>query len=87
MLIRMLSNNAFLAGRVRPVSMLLAGLVLFGMPEMKMGPNQVSLQASGKGVYEGTGIIVRCSSGKRIWKAAVVLPGIGIAEFIFDVIY
>jgi hypothetical protein len=151
--------NAFLAGIVRPASMLLAGLVLFGMaannvtvqaaetvrpvavncdvhstlcrqtisgtevtldispkpvnamkelkfritlagkqpaavpyidlgmPGMKMGPNKVSLQARGKGVYEGTGIIVRCPSGKRIWKAAIALPGIGIAEFIFDVIY
>lgn len=58
-----------------------------GMPGMKMGPNQVSLQAMGAGVYEGRGIIVRCPSGKRIWKAAVVLPGIGIAEFVFDVIY
>ena len=58
-----------------------------GMPGMKMGPNQVSLQAMGAGAYEGSGIIVRCPSGKRIWKAAVALPGIGIAEFIFDVIY
>lgn len=58
-----------------------------GMPGMKMGPNQVSLQARSKGVYEGSGIIVRCPSGKRIWKAEVVLPGIGIAEFIFNVLY
>ncbi|MFH2220494.1 MAG: hypothetical protein ABII68_12660 [Pseudomonadota bacterium] len=58
-----------------------------GMPGMKMGPNRVSLRPVGNGVYEGTGIIVRCPSGKRIWKATVTLPGAGIAEFVFDVIY
>lgn len=58
-----------------------------GMPGMKMGPNRVSLQPVGNGVYEGTGIIVRCPSGKRTWKATVTLPGAGTAEFVFDVIY
>jgi len=58
-----------------------------GMPGMKMGPNQVPLKSLGNGVHEGTGIIVRCPSGKRIWKATVVVPNIGAAEFIFDVIY
>jgi hypothetical protein len=58
-----------------------------GMPGMKMGPNQVFMKTIGAGVYEGVGIIVRCPSGKKIWKAAVALPGIGIAEFVFDVIY
>jgi hypothetical protein len=35
-----------------------------GMPGMKMGPNRVFLKSNGKGVYSGTGIIVRCPSGK-----------------------
>jgi len=58
-----------------------------GMPGMKMGPNRVSLQSVGNGVYEGTGIIVRCPSGKKVWKATVAVPNMGTAEFIFDVIY
>jgi hypothetical protein len=58
-----------------------------GMPGMKMGPNRVSLQVLEHGVYEGTGIIVRCPSGKRIWKATVTVPDMGSVEFVFDVIY
>jgi len=58
-----------------------------GMPGMKMGPNRVLLKSKDKGVYSGTGIIVRCPSGKRIWKATVTIPDMGSAEFIFDVIY
>ena len=58
-----------------------------GMPGMQMGPNRVFLKSNGKGVYSGTGTIVRCPSGKRIWKATVTVPGMGSVEFIFDVIY
>ena len=58
-----------------------------GMPGMKMGPNTVRLEKVGEGVYEGTGIIVRCPSGRRVWKAAVNLPGLETVEFIFDVVY
>lgn len=58
-----------------------------GMPGMKMGPNRVPLKSLGNGVHEGTGIIVRCPSGKKVWKATVIVPNMGTAEFIFDVIY
>ena len=58
-----------------------------GMPGMKMGPNRVSLKSIGKGVYAGTGTIVRCPSGKKIWQATVTVPDLGSVEFIFDVIY
>ncbi len=59
-----------------------------GMPGMNMGPNQVKLRkAEGENIYQGTGIIVRCPSGRRTWKAAVTIPDVGTAEFIFDVIY
>ena len=58
-----------------------------GMPGMKMGPNRVFLKSNGKGVYSGTGTIVRCPSGKRIWKATVTVPDMGSVEFIFDVVY
>jgi hypothetical protein len=58
-----------------------------GMPGMKMGPNRVFLKSNGKGIYSGTGTIVRCPSGKKIWKATVTVPDRGSVEFIFDVIY
>jgi hypothetical protein len=58
-----------------------------GMAGMKMGPNRVFLKSGGKGVYCGTGTIVRCPSGNRIWKARVTVPDKGFVEFIFDVIY
>jgi hypothetical protein len=58
-----------------------------GMPAMKMGPNQVALKPMGPGTYEGSGVIVRCPSGKRTWFANVIVPGSGEVKFIFDVIY
>ncbi len=58
-----------------------------GMPGMNMGPNRVILKSAGPGAYEGRGIIVRCPSGRKIWRATVTVPDIGRAEFIFNVIY
>ena len=57
------------------------------MPAMDMGRNRVSLKLNDKDVYEGSGIIVRCKSGHRIWRATVNFPGMGKVDFIFDVIY
>lgn len=57
------------------------------MPGMKMGPNRVFLKSNAKGIYSGSGNIVRCPSGKKIWKATVTVPDNGFVEFIFDVIY
>ena len=58
-----------------------------GMPGMDMGPNRVSLKSLKAGVYEGTGIIVRCPSGRRTWYAKVTIPDSGTVKFVFDVIY
>jgi hypothetical protein len=58
-----------------------------GMPGMNMGPNRVILKPAGPGAYEGRGIIVRCPSGRKIWRATVKISNIGQAEFIFNVIY
>jgi hypothetical protein len=58
-----------------------------GMPGMKMGPNRVVLKEVGEGIYEGAGVIVRCSSGRRTWRATVTFPDLGEVKFIFDVIY
>ena len=57
------------------------------MPAMNMGRNRVSLKLNDKDVYQGFGVIVRCKSGHRTWRATVDFPGIGKADFIFDVIY
>jgi len=58
-----------------------------GMPGMNMGPNRVQLKSTGNGTYEGSGVIVRCPSGRRTWQATVTIPAVGQAEFILDVIY
>jgi hypothetical protein len=58
-----------------------------GMPGMDMGPNRVELRPVKDNVYEGEGVIVRCPSGRRTWKATVTLPESGKVEFVFDVIY
>ena len=57
------------------------------MPGMTMGPNRVVLKRAGENTYQGTGVIVRCPSGRRTWKATVTVPGEGSAEFVFDVVY
>jgi hypothetical protein len=58
-----------------------------GMPGMDMGRNRVNLKPKGDGTYEGSGIIVRCPSGRKTWKAKITVPDAGVVEFIFDVIY
>jgi hypothetical protein len=57
------------------------------MPAMDMGANQVRLKDHGDGVFEGRGVIVRCRSGHKTWRARVTLPGLGRADFVFDVVY
>jgi len=58
-----------------------------GMPGMIMGSNRVVLKRAGDNTYRGTGVIVRCPSGRRTWKATVTVPDNGSAEFVFDVVY
>ena len=58
-----------------------------GMPGMNMGRNRVILKRTGELVYRGEGVIVRCPSGRRTWKARVTVPDVGSVEFVFDVIY
>lgn len=58
-----------------------------GMPGMTMGPNRVVLKRAGENAYRGTGVIVRCTSGLRTWKATVTVSDKRSAEFVFDVVY
>lgn len=57
------------------------------MPGMNMGRNRVVLEQSGESIFQGKGIIVRCPSGRRTWKAKITAPNVGSVEFVFDVIY
>jgi hypothetical protein len=42
------------------------------MPGMYMSNNKVSLSHKGEGIYEGRGVIVRCPSGRKVWRAVIV---------------
>jgi nitrogen fixation protein FixH len=55
------------------------------MRGMEMGPNRVSLSRQTDGSFRGTGVIVRCPSGRKEWDAAVTVPGKGKAVFRLDV--
>jgi hypothetical protein len=80
-----LSFKVTLTGKLSPAPR--APYIDLGMPGMKMGPNRVQLKSAGNDTYEGQGVIVRCPSGRRIWRATVIIPAVGQADFIFDVIY
>jgi len=55
------------------------------MTGMEMGRNRVDLSRGTDGRYRGTGVFVRCSSGRRDWEATVTAPGAGKAVFRFAV--
>jgi hypothetical protein len=64
------------------------------MPGMAMGPNRVRMKRVGNNTsrvgnntYEGQGVIVKCPSGRRTWKATVSLPDAEVMDFVFDVLY
>ncbi len=78
-----LTFTVTLAGE-KPVA---APYIDLGMPGMNMGRNRVCLKPAGELIYRGEGIIVRCPSGRRTWKAKVTVPDVGSVEFVFDVIY
>lgn len=48
--------------------------VKFSMPGMHMGRNEVILVRTNDGRYAGKGIIPRCPSGKKLWRATVEIP-------------
>jgi nitrogen fixation protein FixH len=55
------------------------------MPGMFMGENKVRLEPAGEGLWKGRGAIVRCPSGRNVWRAVVSVPGRGNAAFTFEV--
>lgn len=57
------------------------------MPGMYMGKNRVLLTRSPDGTYRGKGVIPRCRSGRKLWRAAADIPGAGKVDFSFNVSY
>lgn len=55
------------------------------MPGMDMGKNQVALARKKNCLYQGKGIIVKCKSGRRLWKATVISEKLNNPAFTFDV--
>ena len=56
------------------------------MPGMVMGENRVRLKPLADGSYRGTGIIVRCPSGRTVWKASISIKErerVTTADFLF----
>jgi hypothetical protein len=51
------------------------------MEGMEMGRNRVDLSRGKDGRYHGTGVFVRCQSGRHDWEATVTAPGAGKAVF------
>ncbi|MBI5101113.1 MAG: hypothetical protein HZB33_04690 [Nitrospirae bacterium] len=62
------------------------------MPGMYMHDNRIRLRPNADGSYEGEGVLPRCTSGRRLWKAEVIMQrkdgkekGPARASFIFRV--
>lgn len=70
--------------RGRPISDEAVAVDL-SMPGMVMGSNRIILGRVGDGLYEGSGVIVRCPSGGRDWRATVFSPSMRHMEFDFEV--
>jgi hypothetical protein len=57
------------------------------MPGMYMGKNAPVMKHISKGRYEGSGVITRCMSGRKTWRADVTVENGGAKEtagFLFE---
>ncbi|MDH4164255.1 MAG: hypothetical protein OEW15_16450 [Nitrospirota bacterium] len=58
------------------------------MPGMVMGRNTIILKSRSAGRYEGMGVIVRCPSGEKLWRATIDIRRAGrtvSVPFLFEV--
>jgi hypothetical protein len=55
------------------------------MPGMVMGKNQVVLKRQPDGAWTGRGIIVKCITGGKLWKAMILSPELDNPAFTFNV--
>jgi len=71
---------------VTPCTELPDTLVLdLSMPGMHMGLNRVFLSRTSGCTYRGKGIIVRCMSGRTLWRVTVLSPLLNNPSFTFNV--
>ncbi|MBZ4219122.1 MAG: hypothetical protein LAC69_02885 [Chlorobium sp.] len=65
----------------------LPGILLLdlSMPGMEMGKNQVTLVRKSACIYEGKGIIVRCMSGRTLWRVTILSDELNNPAFTFNV--
>lgn len=50
------------------------------MPGMSMMENRIPLRQAEDGSYVGEGVIVKCSSGRKVWKADISISRPGKAD-------
>ena len=71
---------------VAPCDKLPATLLLnLSMPGMEMGKNQVTLVKKSACLYEGKGIMVRCMSGRTLWRVTILSDELKNPAFTFNV--
>lgn len=71
---------------VKPCASLPDTLLLdLSMPGMVMGKNQVPLVKKSSCLYQGNGLIVKCKSGRKLWKATVLSEKLNNVAFTFNV--
>lgn len=72
--------------RIEPCSGMPSTLMLdMSMPGMVMGKNQIRMVRTGDCAWEGKGIIVRCMSGRKLWRATLITSELGNPAFTFNV--
>jgi hypothetical protein len=71
---------------VTPCTSLPDTLVIdLGMPGMVMGRNQTVMKRTSGCTWKGTGIVVRCMSGRTLWQATILSEALNNTAFTFDV--
>lgn len=72
---------------IEPCDRMPSSLLLdLAMPGMAMGNNQVNMsRRQNSCIWEGKGVIVRCMSGRTLWKTTLLYPELGNPAFTFNV--
>lgn len=60
-------------------------LLDLSMPGMEMGKNEVTLRKAAENLYRGTGVIVKCLSGRTLWRATLSISETLKPSFTFNV--
>lgn len=55
------------------------------MPGMQMGLNRIELVRGDDGSYSGMGVLPRCPTGGRLWRAEVMVRDGRVVGFDFEV--